>query len=189
MKHIKNILLAGVLIMATFFVTRNFFPGKETSVKTKTEWDTLYQDTGSVKWVKSDPKIIYRDTGSTDTIILPPDSAEITRKYLQLHAKHYTLNAYNDTLQNDTSALIVVRDTVQQNKIQGRSYKYMNRTPTLVKTTTNIYDQARWYLGVKAGAHSIEPTAMVHTTKDFNFSVGYNIIGHKGIRFGIYYEL
>lgn len=190
MKYIRDILLTGIIIMTTFFVTRQFFPGTVNTVETKTKWDTVYQDTGSVKWKKSAPEIVYRDTGSTDTVTLPPDSAAITKKYLELHADYYSLNAYNDTLQNDTNALIVVRDTVGMNDIQGRSYKYKNRAPTLVKKTINIHDQTRWYLGAKGGADSFEPTAMIHTTKDFNFSIGYDIIGKdKGIRIGVYYQI
>jgi hypothetical protein len=188
MKALKTIVLMAITIAATFFLTRHYFAQVEVDIVT--EHDTVYRDTGSVVTVHPDPEIVYRDTGSIKKVKVPVDSAKLVEKYLALHKDFYTKNIYQDTLKDDTSALVVIRDTVYMNELKNRGLIFANRRPTTIKKTTNIYDQTRWYAGAQAGPGNIQTMVILHTKKGFNFSVGYDLAGKdKGVRLGVYYEL
>lgn len=190
MKNLFNILLIIALLGAAVYIQHRFFPTVE--IETKTEWDTTYIDTGSVRTVHPKPKIVYRDTGSVKTIEveIPVDSAELVRRYLALHKDFYTKNIYQDTLKDDTSALVIVRDTVYMNELQKRDLVFANRRPTVIKKTTNIYNQTKLYGGIQGGKGNFQPSIMLHTKKDWNFMIGYDLEGQDaGIRAGAYIKI
>lgn len=67
---------------------------------------------------------------TTDTLWKNVDTAAILQDY-------FSTLYYQDTLLNDTSALIVVNDTISQNEIQGRSLLFQNKRPIALTTTIN----------------------------------------------------
>lgn len=102
-----------------------------TSDTLKVYHDTVYRESYSDK-----PYPVYRDTGSTEYVVLPVDTALIFQAYAALHHKHYTRNIYCDTLKNDTSAFVAIRDTVYKNELLNRQLIYQNRTPVYYITRT-----------------------------------------------------
>ncbi len=79
----------------------------------------------------------------TQNIYIPTivDTAAILADYF---AKYY----YVDTLLNDTSAWIVVYDTISRNKIQSRQVEFRNRRPVQINTYTTEIIQKKWNIGV-----------------------------------------
>ena len=77
-------------------------------------------------------KITYRDTitdtirdtvivdGDTIVMIEPVDTAMILADY-------YAKVEYNDTVKNDSSALIVIREVLSKNRIENRLVRFQNR--------------------------------------------------------------
>jgi hypothetical protein len=192
MKNLFKILfLIAVTALVTYYLTRKNFV--DTEIIKEVKWDTLYRDTGSVKWRTPKPEIAYRDTGSTDTVTIPPDSLQIVQKYLKLHKKFYAKNIYNDTVKNDTNALIVIQDTVHMNQLQQRNLEYRDRSPRIIKrveTRQCLVSKTKLFIGAHAGNNTFTPALMLQTKNDINITAGYDLIGNDaGPRFGLYYSI
>lgn len=92
----------------------------------------------------------YQVITPADTFWKDVDTATILQQCRELYKGYYTKNIYADTLKNDTSALVVVIDTVTQNHLQKRTMLFQNRRPTVINTTTTIYGEIpvnKFYLG------------------------------------------
>jgi len=64
-----------------------------------------------------------------ETVYVPAPANVDTAKIL---ADYYAKRPYRDTLQNDSSAFIIVKDTISQNKIYSRQYEFVNNRPTQI---------------------------------------------------------
>lgn len=132
---------------------------------------------GALLWVvfskscKRDPSpVIIRDTTyvydtvpKIDTLPLPTPYAIIEVESIpvfisdtqcrELYKNYYSSLLYNDTLRDDSLALIILNDTVSKNKLSGRTLYYIDRTPTQVITNTFICPENRWrlYAGISPG--------------------------------------
>lgn len=79
--------------------------------------------------------IIKRDTiplydtvwekGNTEYVLIPVDTANILKDY-------FSQVIYKDTVKNDTSALIVLNETILKNRIKMREVIFQNRRPTAI---------------------------------------------------------
>jgi len=190
MKNVTTILFLIVIVaISSFFITKEYFCSSKVKVKTEINIDTVYKDTGSIQWKEPAPKITYRDTGSIDTVKINKDldSAEIAKKYQEIYREFHTKNIYNDTIKDDTNALIVIRDTVYRNKLQQRRSTYKDRTPTVVKNEKKVYNRRKFYVGVEGGRHTLKPSVMYHTKKGWNIGLGYDFIGEEtGLRLSVH---
>jgi hypothetical protein len=93
---------------------------------------------------------------------------------------------YCDTIIDDTSALIVIRDSITQNKIYSRSGTYINRRPTQIITTITPEIRPTWNIGAGffVGGNKNEfqagPTIIITTNKKGSYTAGYDIINKTG---------
>ncbi len=118
----------------------------------------------------------------TDTILQEVDTTAILASYF---AKHY----YADTLKNDTSAFIALKETITQNRIVERSLMFQNRRPTAITTTTLPPPSERklqFYGHVFLGKEMAAPVVQVGW-KEWQVSAGYNL-QQGGIIVGVGYR-
>lgn len=90
-----------------------------------------------------------RDTALIERITPAPEPETIIQPYYipaivdtnAIIAAHFSTYYYNDTLMNDTTAIIVVMDSISRNRIIYREFAYRNRRPTELQfnTTTTVY--------------------------------------------------
>jgi hypothetical protein len=92
------------------------------------------------------PYPVFRDTGTTRWRSLPVDTGAILAEY-------FSRNVYRRILKNDTSALVVITDTVTQNRLTAFKLEFQNRRATAI--ITNIYQAAPQYDFVLSGAISL----------------------------------
>lgn len=100
-------------------------------------------------------KVTYRDTitdtiidtvivdGETVVIIEPVDTTKILTEY-------YAKVEYNDTVKNDSSALIVIREVLSRNRIENRLVRFQNRRATAVveqRTQALVAGLTAWQSG------------------------------------------
>ncbi len=184
MKKIANILIIVILIALAVWVKGKFFPNKVTEIKTVTEVDTVYQDSLVYKKLPApDPDTVV--VVDKDTIEMPPDTV-IFERYASLFQKFHSQYIYKDTLKNDTSAFIAVRDIVSKNKITHRELYYRNKAPTMIHNETTIYNQRKLFIGAQFGMQTIQPTIAYKDLNDIVYSLGYDFTGpEQGVRFGI----
>ena len=172
----KKTLTNTVIIILVAIVIGTILDNKfNPNIVSNTISDTVYQDTGSVKYYPN-PYPVYIDTGSTDTVKfqLPVDSAEITKAYIELHKKFFATYFYKDTLKNDSSAFISVGTKITQNKPVSYDLIYFNKAPSVINNTTNIYSKNEIMIGIDAGENLICPNLLYKTKKGYIFGVGYN---------------
>ena len=187
-KKAANILLIIVLIVAALAIKDRFFPSTVVKTKTVTVTDTVYQDTTIYRQLpKPDPDTVVLTR--TDTITKPVDDSLIWERYVELYKAYNNVNIYNDTLKNDTSALIAVNDTVKRNRLQNRELVYENRTPTVInKSTTNIVrKENKFFVGGDFDMNTATPALIYQSKNDISYKIGYDLAGpNQGIRFGVY---
>jgi len=110
------------------------------------EYPTIH-DTLSYPLFKYIPRLIYHNTGTVKWRSLPVDTSAILSAYFE---KHF----YKDTLLNDTNALIIVSDTISQNKIiyrlpDLRIYPHIIRQTTYIKSNETL--KRKFFLGIGTG--------------------------------------
>jgi len=126
----------------------------------------------------------------------PPIDLDCQAMAIDYYASRY----YNDTLKNDTSALIIIKDVVSQNILAQRQWEFINYRPTAIYNTVNTitYDTCpeckKWNIGIggmiggytdKFGAG---PSIVVTTNKKASYSASYDVIQKIGY-FGIYWNV
>lgn len=134
----RNIIAVIVFGVACFGV--GFFVKSEkviTNSETIIERDTVFS-------TDTLPIDIYVPIHTTiiDTFWKPQiiDTAAILQAY-------FNKNAYSDTLVNDSALLIVINDTISQNKIQSRLPFITRRYPTITQTNTIYATKDEWFVG------------------------------------------
>jgi hypothetical protein len=123
-------------------------------------------------------KIIYHTT--------PADTAKIIEDYF---SKLY----YSDTLINDTTALIIVKDSVLQNRIVSRSWEFQNRRPVqLITTLTPVVperNKLKFGAGLAIGGNmqnfELAPGIILNKNKTA-FTLSYDLYC-RSLRIGYYY--
>jgi hypothetical protein len=154
-------------------------------------------------------KILYRpgDTVTLYRTLRVPGPSHIT--YLStptwlpaspdssLLRNYYARVCYRDTLLNDTSALIVLSDTLSQNRIAARKLSFKNKRCSEVRyITQRIYPsppaQRHYYAGAALGGNgssfSFGPSFLYEDKSGRLYQAQYDIIGQKyllGINFKI----
>lgn len=115
----------------------------------------------------------------TEWMFHPVDTAAILADY-------NTRKVYQDTLKNDTSALIVLGEAIFQNQIVDRSLVFQNRRPIAINTTIlNPPANPKWALlaGLTAGSRKGEailgPAAGVISPNQSVVTYSYDVL-HDG---------
>lgn len=115
-----------------------------------------------VNKVVIDTMFIKKDTTITKTVTrvkqiylqLPGDSVFVAdtnyntlkSQYEYLSKRYSTRNIYQDTILIDSLGQVVIRDTLQYNHLQRRSYRLSYKIPVITKTET-IASRRQVYLG------------------------------------------
>ncbi len=142
MKKIVNWIVIIILLVGINIVAMKLFPPKgNTVVKTETvtKVDTVYT-VDTVVSVEYKPKYITKVV--TDWKYHEIDTAAILQEY-------FNKNYYQDTLVNDSSLFVEVRDTVSQNQIISRDFSIIRTYPTIYETTTttNTVEKNELFVG------------------------------------------
>lgn len=149
--------------------------------------DTIKGDSIPYIVTKEVPVPKYIDTGKTRWRYLPIDTMAILAKY-------FAEVRYNDTLKNDTSALIVLRETVSCNLIQERELWFQNRRITAINTTIIPEQKKRnkifagVFTGIKLNGYGFGPSLMLNTKRDRSYALSYDAI-NKDFYFTLYFKL
>jgi hypothetical protein len=117
---------------------------------------------------------------------VPVDTAKIIEDYF---SKLY----YCDTLINDTTALIVVRDSLMQNRIVSRSWEFQNRRPVqLITTLTPVVperNKLKFGAGLAIGGNrqnfELAPGIILNKNRS-TFTLSYDLYC-RSLRLGYYY--
>ena len=149
--------------------------------------DTIH-DTVEILSVQYVPSISYIDTGSVLWKYHTIDTALILSDYF---SKYY----YQDTILNDTFGLIILRDTITQNKISYRN-PHISIYPRLIKQTTLLKQvappKAKLFLGLGLGRNlthfSLSPSLMLITKKETAYSLSYDLL-NQDIYFTMYWKI
>lgn len=190
MNRILNIILIIVLVGIAVWVKSHFFPNEKVVTKTVTETvtDTVRRDSIVYSQLPApDPDTIYL----TDTLEIPPDST-LRYEYTRLYNLFYSQYVYTDTLKDDTSAFIAVKDIISKNRfVATRGLTYQNRTPTQINKTIekHIHNERKLFVGGQFGPSTGQASVMYKDLNDFQYMVGYDFVNPKGLRLGIYVRL
>ncbi len=141
-------MLFALLVIVIILATMKGCQKDKTSVPTVTTHDTIPGDSIPVyRPVKTpEPDTVWMDG---EIVTLPADSLCVI-EWLKLRGLYSQYAAYIDTVKNDSSAMIVLIDTVHQNRIVGRSFGFQNRRITTINTqitTTNINNANGVFIG------------------------------------------
>ncbi len=149
--------------------------------------DTIH-DTIEIISVQYVPSISYRDTGSVLWKYHKIDTALILADYF---SKYY----YQDTILYDTNGLIVVSDTITQNRISYRK-PTITLYPRLIKQN-NLINQVtqpkvKVFLGLGIGGNmthfSLSPSLLLITKKETAYSLSYDLLD-RGVNFTMYWKI
>ena len=165
-----------ILILLSLFLFEFRIP---TTTVTKTKIDTVVTTKTLTKYIKGN-KIPFKvlDTIFTNIYKEKHDTAYIVKDYNQV--KEFT-----DSIKQENN-LYVIKDTISQNKIIGRSFKAQVQEKTI--TITNNLEakpKAALYLGIRSDLStdytnvSYSVTLNLKTRKRGLFSVGYGMSGYS----------
>lgn len=144
----------------------------------KVHTDTIPGDSIPYEVIRTKPVPVnhYIDTGKIHLIFLKPDTAEM----IKLIKLYYTRNIYRDTLKNDTSALVIISDTVFMNELQKRLLIFQNRRYMVINTYMPAdKPRNRLFIGAIVGGNA----------KKFDFGPSALFVTKKSIAFGYQYEI
>jgi len=143
----SHLIAVCILMLLVGFFASMLIPDPELQPLVITHTDTIPGDSIPYKVTIRKTIPVFIDTGILWRY-LPVDTFAILADY-------YSRKVYIDTLKNDTSALVVVIDTVTENQLQCRSLVFQNRRPVAINTTiiSNPSPLKRWELfaGVTSG--------------------------------------
>ena len=165
---IKNGLIVILILLSIYL-----FTGKKQINTVTTITDTVLTTKTITKFIKGD-KIRYRilDTINTNS----HDTTYIIKDYNQV--KEFT-----DSIRQDSN-LFVIKDTISENRIIGRSFqaKIQEKTITI---TNNIQPKAALYIGIRSDISQDYSKVNYNISLSFKtrqrglFSVGYGMSGYS----------
>lgn len=123
-----------IILIAISFAVGFYTGGLSDTQDARIVYDTIPGDSVFVETVKKEFYPIVEDTTiyetiyKTDTFYKDVDTAKILRDY-------YTYRIYKDTLKNDSSATVVIRDSISRNRKLKSSLFFKNNRPIAYETT------------------------------------------------------
>lgn len=184
MKSIPYIIIT--ILLLALFLQHKYTPEPKSIIDIQTTTDTIH-DTIYKTIHHYTPKPIYTDTGSTKWRWHPVDTNQIFADYF---ARYF----YMDTLQNDSNALIILLDTVSQNRIMYRQPQITLYPKTIRQTSIVEVSQPKpnkVFLGIAIGRNpkqfSLAPLIM-YQSKRMAYSLSYDVL-NKDLYVGLYWQL
>jgi hypothetical protein len=190
-KYLSYLVIAALIVMIILMQQCRRTP--EPEVITTVIHDTIPGDSISYEVLLPKPFPVYKDTGSTKWKYKDVDTCAILKDYF---AEYY----YQDTLKDDTSALVIVNDMVTENRLQNRKLIFQNRRSTVINTTINNYGEMpahKIYFGaglnnsvVNFDENTLGLTANVLwvTKNRWAYEASYDIF-HNNIELTVFYKL
>lgn len=178
-------IIAALVIVIIFLVLKGCGrgPGGSSDCVSDTVYSEIIIPGDSIpfeKIIPGKPYPVYRDTGSTNVVILPADTLQIVMAYL-------TENFYSITMLDDTGAYIKVDFSVWANEVQDSvKLTFMNRRPwhisqTIVDNKTIEEAKFKVYAGLSVGGwmdrFSLSPELYFNISRSHLLGVGYDVIG------------
>jgi hypothetical protein len=162
-----------IILIGIIFLQRECHRCPE--VQTSYRVDTIPGDIipSIIELSRPEPYFIFVDTGQQMFV----DTASILRDY-------FARVVYLDTLKDDSSAFIAIRDTVTENRLRGRQLYFANRKPTAIIHTTTVQPSETERMKLYAGAmlaltpedkSDIGPVIMMMTPKGAGYSYAYGV--------------
>ena len=170
MKNAVMIILAVLLGFVTFLLINKDNPAERILRSQK-----IVKGDSVIRYIPVKVPVPFKVYADTVKIKVPPDSNCIA-EYIKLHYSFTEHKIYKDTLQNDSSALIVVIDTVSMNRLIGRTYGFLNKRATLIQIT-NTYEAIKlkgWLIGFNVGKN-IGSLSLYYIYNKSMFSAGYDL--------------
>ena len=170
MKNAIIVILAVFSLIVTFLLIK-----KEKPAELILRTHTIIKGDSAIKYIPVKVPVPYKVYGDTIKIKVPPDSNCIA-EYIKLHYSFHEYKIYKDTLQDDSSALVVVIDTVSMNSLIGRTYGFINKRATLIQIS-NTYEAIKlkgWLIGFNVG-RNIADLSLYYIYNKSMFSVGYDL--------------
>lgn len=124
--------------------------------------------------------IVYLDSIIYDTITKQKRFEELLKNYT-------SITYYNDTLKNDTSAFIFLKESIQFNKIKDRELIFANVRSIKIE---NVIKKEPFKLGIGiiGGKENFSPSVMfIDRKRNFTYQAGYNLI-NNGVNIGVFYN-
>ena len=196
---IIGVLVVFVLLQNKGCVGGGIHQGSDTLVVHDTTWSVR----DSLIFSKPKPAKIIHDSlfieGKTE-YLADTNYATLKVQFDDLVRKYTALAIYVDSVKLDTLGYVTVTDTIQENGIKGRSWKYNYKIPFVTKTVT-ITNQApaktQLYVGggvnttQTLGLHSAEAGIILKTKKDkiYGLKAGSDINGNISYGFQTYWKI
>jgi len=178
-----NVIAIVIIIGLTVFIQHKFFPNEIENTIHKT--DTIYKDSIRVEYHRDTVfQPYYVEVVETDTVEIPADTAELARRYLAMYSKFFSTYFYKDTIKNDSIAFIGLGSEISQNKPVKYTLDFIDRTPLIINSTTNIYAQNEFYIGMNMAA----PTLLFKHKGGWIIGGGYDLL-YDEIRFQGYISI
>jgi len=166
MAKVKYLILGIVIGLVTGVLYRQYSP----KIIHETTTTTKYKVIKETKYLDK-PKIVSVVLPD-DTVFIPADTAELIKKYKELHKSYYKRRTYRDTLTFDSLGYCVVEQEVTKNRIGSLRYSYSLTIPEKI-TYTIAYQKNSLYIGGLIGKELVAPT-IEYTHKKYTFGLGYN---------------
>ncbi len=134
------------------------------------------------------PKPVYRDTGSTQWRRFPVDTFQILSNY-------FARFAYCDTIQFDSNAIIIINDTISQNRITFRKPQ-ITLFPKSIHETSFIEVSSPirrslslgFIIGRNPNQFSFAPSLIYQSRVRSSFIFSYDVLSGD-VYIGIYWKL
>ncbi len=186
MKNIRNIfivILLGAIVYLTQCEKQPVTPDPIITIVRDTVIDSI-----SYPVIKYMPEVSYRDTGSIQWRFKDIDTLAILIDY-------FAVNFYADTILSDSSAFILIEDTIHQNRLWSRSPTIRIYPRTIFETTTIEQPTPlvnKYFYGINIGGSKEKfgfgPSGMLITKKDNAFTLSLDVIS-RDVRFGSYWKI
>ena len=170
-KTLPYLVIAGLILYLVLFSPKPLPPETIITIERDTIRDTV--QTTSTVYV---PKIRYVDRTDTLWKMQNVDTALILADY-------FTYRYYQDTVLNDSTAFLVVKDTLYKNKIKSRQTSLKVYPQTIKETITITQSEklrTKWFYGLGVGGNpesfGIAPSFMLLTKKENAFTLSYDFI-------------
>lgn len=196
---IIGVLIVFVLLQNKGCVGGGVQSGSDTLVVHDTTWSVR----DSIIFSKPKPaKVIYDSLfieGKTE-YLADTNYATLKVQFDDLVRKYTALAIYVDSVKLDTLGYVTVTDTIQENGIKGRSWKYNYKIPFVTKTVTitnQVPAKTQLYVGggvnttQTLGLHSAEAGVILKTKSDkiYGLKAGSDINGNISYGFQTYWKI
>jgi hypothetical protein len=196
--------IIGVLVIFVLLQNRGCVTGSDRPLSdTLIVHDTTWSVKDSLIFAKPLPaKIIYDSLfieGKTE-YLADTNYTALKIQFDDLVRKYTALAIYVDSVKLDTLGYVTVTDTIQENGIKGRSWKYNYKIPFVTKTVTvTNYPKPKTQLYVGGGVnttqtlglHSAEAGLILKTKTDkiYGLKAGSDVNGNISYGFQTYWKI